>query len=427
MRAGVLHLPAGIAGDMLLGALVDAEVPFEVLQEAVAAVSAGRLALKAETVQRAGIRGTRIHVLLDGAEHSELGGPGPSPAESGPSPEHSHPPDHEHEHEHSHEHEQPHRAYRDIRDAIAGAGLAPAVAESAQAVFRVLAEAEGRQHDVDPDSVHFHEVGAWDALADVVGAAAGLAWLQLDMLYHGTIAVGGGVVRAAHGELPVPAPATAHLLRGRSCRYEEGAGELTTPTGAAILAALAKPLPTAFTGSTVRIGYGAGRADPPGRPNLTRLTILQTETQPELQRVAVVETALDDTTPEAAGFALETLLREGALDVTLTPLVMKKSRPGFLLRVVAPSGRGPEFAERVTALTSSLGVRFREDRRIALDRRVDRVRLPDGEVRVKVALQPDGTERPQPEFEDVASVARARGVALDQVLREVQQRWASGR
>jgi uncharacterized protein (TIGR00299 family) protein len=251
--------------------------------------------------------------------------------------------------------------------------------------------------------------------------------LALEPLYHGPVALGGGSVDAAHGRLPVPAPATLSLLRGRPCVLESEAGELTTPTGAALLAALAQPAPPGLTFRPRIAGYGAGSKDPDRRPNLTRLVVGEEEPVARHARVAVVEAALDDCTPEDGGHLLTTLLDAGALDVTLTPLIMKKGRPGFLLRVLAAADAGASFAERVVHLSSSLGARWRIEDRLELDRRTDRVRLPDGEIRVKVAILPDGSERPHPEYDDLSTLARARGVPLSRVRDEVERVWNATR
>jgi uncharacterized protein (TIGR00299 family) protein len=294
-------------------------------------------------------------------------------------------------------------------------------------VFLALGEAEGEIHGVTLENVHFHEVGSLDAIADIVGSVAGLAALGVTELHHGAVCVGGGRVEAAHGMLPVPAPATLALLRGRSCIFEPEAGELTTPTGAALLRALAVPEPPGLSMIPEKVGYGAGKRDPERRPNLARLVIGEEPTGMIHNQVAVVEAALDDCTPEEGGYLLETLLDAGARDVTLTPLIMKKSRPGFLLRVIADSDAGATFAEQVVQLSSSLGARWRIEDRLELDRRIERVTLPDGEVRVKVAILPDGSERIHAEYEDLAVLARSRGRSLARVREEVEQVWRAGR
>jgi uncharacterized protein (TIGR00299 family) protein len=419
MRAGLLDLPSGLSGDMFLAALIDAGASLEAMERAVRAAGGNRLSLRRSEVMRGGLRGVRVEVMLDGEVLHEPGGPVSAGAEASAGG-HGGPEAHRASHGH--------RPYRDIARALGEAALDPPVKETALRAFALLGEAEARLHGTVPDQVHFHEVGSLDAVADVVGTAAGVASLGLERLYHGPVAVGGGTVGAAHGTLPVPAPATLEILTGRELRFEPGAGELTTPTGAALLAALAEPLPAGLLLRPERTGYGAGRGDPAGRANLARLTVGEVEGAPgETERVAVVEASLDDLTPEDAGHLMQILFEAGALDVTLSPLLMKKSRPGFLLRVIAEPQAGPDFATRVVRESTSLGARWRVEERTALPRRVDRVRLPEGEVRVKVALLPGGGERPHAEFEDVAAVARSRGVPPAEVRREVEEEWRKTR
>ena len=426
MRIGLLQLPSGISGDMMLGALVDSGVPLDVMREAVYAVTGDRVSLESGEVRRGGLRGVRVTVLADGVPVEESGGPagpagpagtaGPAPSAFPPPPR----PDPGHTH----------RPYRDIDRLLERASLDRVVGDSARAVFAALGEAESRRHGVALADVHFHEVGSLDAIADIVGAAAGVHHLRLDRLYHGPVAVGGGTQNAAHGPLPVPAPATLELLADRPCVFDEGAGELTTPTGAALLRVLAEPLAGPLSWTPRRTGYGAGKKDVAGRPNLARLTLGDTGGPPvgvRRSRVAVVEASLDDCTPETAGHLTGVLFAAGALDVTLTPILMKKSRPGFLIRILAPPEEGDATAARLLAQSTTLGARVRIEDRIELPRRVDRVALPEGDVAVKVALVPGGGERPHVEYEDLRRIAEARGVPLDTVRREVERLWEASR
>lgn len=414
-RIGWLDLPSGIAGDMFLGSLIGAGADPQRMEQAVQAVAGPRVRLAVTQEKRGGLTGTRVQVLLDDQPLEEGGGPRPDnggAVSSSPSRRESTP---------------KHRTHQDIQGLLHAAPLADGVRRRALAVFQALAEAEAEVHGTTPGEVHFHEVGSWDAMADVVGAAAGLDELVLSRLFHGPVAVGGGVTRSAHGELPVPAPATLRLLADRPCVFEPGAGELTTPTGAALLRALAEPAPSRFSLHPERTGYGAGRYDPAHRPNLVRLVVGRESRTSEGVEVGVIEATLDDATPEEGGDLIARLLEAGAWDATLTPTLMKKSRPGFLLRAVAAAGRAEEFAQLVTRLSPSLGARWRVENRVELARRTDVVVLPEGEVRVKVGILPGGGERPHPEHDDIAAVARARDAALAEVRREVERRWAENR
>ena len=419
MRVGLLQLESGISGDMFLGALVGAGASLELMEEAVRRVSGDLLRLRVEPVLRAGLAGTRVRVLLHGEPIEETGGPenDADPArlrgrgEGRPDAHTGIPP----------------VAHAEVTARLENAALSAEVRETALRIFRLLAETEALLHGVEPGAVHFHELGSWDALADVVAAVAGVRSLGLERLYHGPVALGGGTVAAAHGRLPVPAPVTLRLLEGRPCRFDTGGGELTTPTGAALLAVLAEPAPEGLLIRPGSVGYGAGRADSPGRPNLTRLVVGEKEEGAIHARVAVVEAALDDFTPEEGGHLLHALLEAGALDAALTPTIMKKSRPGFVVRVITAADRGAEFAGLLLRLSTTLGARWRVEERLELPRRVERVRLAEGEVRIKVARLPDGSERLHPEHEDVARVARSRGAPLAEVRREVERVWRETR
>ena len=411
MRLGHLHLGSGISGDMFLSVLSSGGVPLSVMEEAVRAVGGGRLSLVREAVIRGAIRATHVAVRLDGSRIEEGGGPGDEPVFSQAKPNGKH-------------HHGKATTYAGIAERIEAATLSAFVKKKALLIFELLVKAEGEVHGAAPDHVHLHEVGALDAVADVVGTVAGVEALGLDRLYHGPISVGGGRVHSAHGLLPVPAPATLAMLRGRECVFEEGVGELTTPTGAALLVALAEEAPLDLRFRPTMVAYGAGARDPDGRPNVVRLTLGETESRPARRsQVAVIETALDDSTPEEGGHLITALMEAGALDASLTPLIMKKGRPGFLLRVLVPPAEGADFARRVVEISSSLGARWRVEDRVELDRRMDHVQLPDGEVRVKVAILPDGSERIHPEYEDLARIADRRKSSLARVRSEVEQVW----
>jgi pyridinium-3,5-bisthiocarboxylic acid mononucleotide nickel chelatase len=386
MRGAFLDTFSGISGDMTVGALLDAGTPLAAVKDAVARLRLDGVALDAERVERSGIAATKFHVRVHG-EH----------------------PDDPHRQHHSHAH----RPYREIRELIASSALDAAVRERALAVFARLAEAEGRVHGVATDDVAFHEVGALDAIVDVVGAAVGFVHLGVDAIFHGPLPLGSGFVDTAHGRLPVPGPAVTELVRGRRVRHGDGTTELVTPTGAAIVAALARA-DVAPEMTIERVGYGAGDRILADRPNLLRIAIGREATASD--DVVVLEATIDDSTPEIFEHAIDRLLAAGAKDVFLVPVVMKKSRPAVMLRVLAAPADRDRLATIVFAETSTIGLRWATWSRLVLPREEISVETPWGGVRVKVATAPDGTRNVAPEYEDCRRVALAHGVALKRVV-----------
>ncbi|MBI2938849.1 MAG: nickel pincer cofactor biosynthesis protein LarC [Chloroflexi bacterium] len=372
---------SGISGDMALGSLIDAGAPVELVRHELARLPIGGYTVEAEVVVRDGLRGTALRVWL------------------------------------SPDAEQPHRHLRDVLAIIDQTALAPRVVARATAVFRGLAEAEAAVHGVPVDEVHFHEVGAVDAIVDVVGTAVCLEHLGVERICASSVPTGTGSVQTAHGVLPVPAPATLELLRRASApiRPSPAQTELTTPTGAAILSALATfempPL------RLVATGHGFGRKVLPW-PNLLRVWLGEPETAAdgglETDTIAVIETNVDDATPEQLGAAMQTLLDAGALDVFFTPIQMKKNRPATKLTVLAAPGAEAALARRVLRETTSLGVRVRTERRWKCRRWQQTVATPWGPVRVKVKQL--GDERlVSPEYDDCAALARQANVPFAEV------------
>jgi uncharacterized protein (TIGR00299 family) protein len=387
MRIAYLDAFSGISGDMTVGALVDLGLPLAALREAIATLGlAHDVTVDAEAVERSGIRATKLHVRVRG-EHPEHG---------------------------AHEGAHGHRAWTDIRRLLAASALPERVRTDALAVFAGLAEAEGRVHGVPAEQVEFHEVGALDAIVDVVGACLGLAHLGVDAVHASPLPLGQGRVRAAHGPLPVPAPAVVALLAGRPVRLEDGSAELVTPTGAAIVAALARPEPVPEL-RVAAIGYGAGERILPDRPNLLRVLLGEPAAVVGEDEVAVLETTIDDLNPQLYEHVLERLLAAGARDAFLVPVVMKRSRPGTMLRVLAAPADRERLAAIVFAETSTIGLRWTTWRRLVLPREERTVETPWGAVRVKIARGPDGTPNVAPEFEDCRRLALERGVALKRV------------
>jgi len=374
---GWLDCSAGMSGDMLLGALVDAGAPVEVLQEAVDAVGVEAVRLHAEPVQRGGLGALRVHVEV--AEQART------------------------------------RTWSDVRALLEAAPLSPAVATIALDVFARLAAAEGAVHRVPPEQVHFHEVGALDAVADIVGAAAGVHALGLDALTASSVAVGAGTTRGEHGALPLPAPAVLALLAGAPVHAGAVAHESTTPTGAALLCALVTgwgPLPPMVLR---RVGTGAGGRDPAGVANVVRLVL--GEPVPVAPADALLlEANVDDLDPRVWPGVLALLLAAGAHDAWLTPVLMKKGRPAHVLSALCPPSSAAAVRHTVLTQTSSIGLRERPVTRTVLDRREDVVQVLGQPVRVKRALLDGQVVNSGPEWDDVAAAATVLGLPAKTVL-----------
>ncbi|OJT19795.1 TIGR00299 family protein [Archangium sp. Cb G35] len=308
----------------------------------------------------------------------------------------------------------PHRAYSDIRQLIEAADtLSPRAKERALAVFRAIGEAEAKVHGVSIDAIHFHEVGAVDSIVDICGAAVVLDLLGDPEVYSAPPPLGSGTIRVAHGNMPIPVPATLELLRDVPVRFE-GVGELTTPTGAALLKVLARigqPPPDFIV---ERIGYGVGTKDFKDRPNVLRAAMGRAEARAE--GLWVVEANLDDSTPQLLGYLLEHVLGKGALDAWVVPATMKKARPGHVLSVLVEGGKKETVVDTLMRESTTLGVRSYAVERTALERDWVEVETPWGKVRVKRGLRNGVVLNAHPEFEDCRKVAEAAGVPLKQVM-----------
>ncbi len=383
MRLCYIDAFSGISGDMLVGALADAGASADELCAAIQSLGVGAAA-RFERTRRGGIGAARFQV--------EAAGP------------------------------QRHRHLGDILRLIGAAALPDRVKQNATEVFRRLGEVEAAIHQVPVERVHFHEVGAVDSIADVVGACLAFELLGIEEIHCSPLNLGGGTVETEHGALPVPAPATAALLAGKPVYSEGPAVELTTPTGAALVATLARTFGAMPAMTLQAVGYGAGSRELAGRPNVLRVFVGEDSRAVEAALVSVLEANVDDSTPEVLGYALERLLEAGALDATLEPVVMKKNRPGVLLRVIAR----PEDQERLAALmfaeTSTLGLRlYRAERRVQARRTVE-VETPHGRVRIKVSE--DG--RFSPEYEDCRKLALASGAPLREIMTEATLAYLKG-
>jgi len=382
---------------MFLGALLDAGLPAERLRAELRKIPLGDYEFKQSRVLRAGLAGTRVEIVV---------------------PE-----------------KQPERHLRDIEQLIEGSALTKPAKERAIEVFGRIAEAEGKLHDKPAAKVHFHEVGAVDAIIDVAGACAGLELLEVSELVSSPLNVGGGRVDAAHGSLPVPAPATAELLRDIPI-YSSGVdAELVTPTGAALVVALARsfgPLPPM---KVERIGYGAGARDLRGHPNLLRLFLGQrielgsresgvgaeaANSDAGEEIVSVLEANVDDMSPQLYGYLVERALAAGALDVTCSSIQMKKNRPGLEVSILCPPERSDALAQLLFDETTTIGLRIYEARRKVLDRELVTVETRYGAVRVKVARRDGRVLNVAPEYEDCQRLAAEKSVPLKEVILAAQ-------
>ena len=418
MRIGYLECFAGISGDMLLGALVGAGVSPALLSETAASLDLGAT-LSFESVDRSGISASKARVLLEGRE-----------ADVPHHHDHDH---HPHDHPHSHDHEptsgRTHSHGRNlpaIREILNNAPLPSQARTLALRAFELLGQAEAAIHNVPLEQVHFHEVGAVDAIIDITCAAVGLTSLTVDRWYSSPVNVGSGFVECAHGRFPVPAPATASLLRGIPTYSEGPAMELTTPTGAALLRALdcefTRPV-AAFD----HIGYGAGTRNPARLPNVLRISVGEPARADDeaisRESIAVLECAIDDLSPQIVAHTAQLALEHGALDVTCAPVFMKKGRNGTLLTILCRPADAPRFEELLFRETSTLGVRSRTEQRRVLDRAHAVVTTPYGEVRIKTATLDGITIHAQPEYEDCHACAVNHRVPLKHIMNEALHAW----
>jgi uncharacterized protein (TIGR00299 family) protein len=452
MRIAYLECFSGISGDMFLGALVDAGVPARLLEETVAALGVGAK-LEISRVVRSGISATKVDVWVDGEKDmpreeywsKQDVAQALSPAKAGH--DHEHPQGREHSHGHSHhehteqsrakapapyehEHAHPHRGLTEIRRIISAAAISESAKNTAIRTFEALGTAEAKIHSVPVESIHFHEVGAADAIVDIVCAAVGVEALGVDEIVCSRLNVGGGTVKCAHGTFPVPAPATVELLKGAPVYSSGIEAELVTPTGAAI----AKTLATRFGAfpemKIEKSAYGAGSRDFPGHPNVLHLVIgealalLASKTKSET--VSVLEANLDDLNPQVFGYVMDRLLEEGALDVFGMPVQMKKNRPGTLLTVLCKPEDAEKLAQLIFSETTTLGVRRREESRQTLARRWESVRTEWGEVRIKIASMNGTVTNYAPEYEDCRRIAAEHHVPLKTVMQEAARAYIDG-
>jgi uncharacterized protein (TIGR00299 family) protein len=381
---------SGISGDMTLGALLDAGVPVEQLRSELEGLNVPGWELATEKVWKNGMAATYAKVRTQDT--------------------------------------QTHRSLSTILGILEKSTLAPSVKDRAAAIFKKLGEAEAAVHDVPLEKIHFHEVGAVDAIVDIVGACIGFASLGIESFACSALNVGGGTAKMAHGVLPVPAPATARLLLGKPTYSNGVQKELVTPTGAAIVATLCSSFGPQPPMRVTSIGYGAGTADLEGQPNVLRLMVgeaAEKRAAAESETIRVLEANLDDMNPQIYGYFLEKALAAGALDVFATPVQMKKNRPGMLVTVLCKPEDEAKFHEMLFAETTTLGVRVHTAERRVLARQWETVHTTFGEVRIKVARLNGHISQASPEFEDCRKLAAAKNVPLQRVMEAALREWNS--
>lgn len=404
----------GISGDMNLGALLDLgldEVHLRRELEKLGLENEYKLQIRRD--QKQGIGGVRVDVVLTaegGAGHKHNHETSDAPiGETGGSHEHHH---------HGHQHHHEHRTFRDIEQLIGGSALSPAVKAHSRAIFRKIAEAEGKVHQKDLYEVHFHEVGAIDSIVDIVGAAIAMDYFKADRIVCSTVQLGGGFVHCAHGTIPVPAPATVEILQGIPVKAGLVPFETTTPTGAAILAASV----TEFTDQPSlvidRTGYGIGHRDLE-IPNVLRVYLGHKEEGLRRQNNYMLETNIDDMNPEFYGYVEERLFVEGALDVFKTPICMKKGRAAIKLSVLAAEDAVERLADVIFYETTSLGIRKYPVEKLMLDRQFEEISTIYGNVTVKNAYHHGACIKYKPEYEDCRRLATEKQLPLGQIYQEV--------
>lgn len=398
----LIDMPSGIAGDMLLAALLDLGGDLAAMKRDIEALGFGPIGIATERVKSSGVAAMRVDIEAEKQAHWI----GTSPLLK----------------------QQGHRRYKDIRGMLDQADLPPRVKQRAQTIFRTLAEAEGAVHGVPADEVHFHEVGAADAIVDVVGCCLLLEQLRIDRVIAGPFTPGEGHVDCAHGRMPVPVPAVAAMLaavKAPQRRVGRETGELTTPTGCALVVSLADEFLQRDSHLDLiaeKIGYGAGRKNIPGLFNAVRCSLVDAERAQE--QVAEIRCQVDDATGEQLAVLTQHLLDAGALDAYLTPVLMKKGRPGFEVTVICPPSLRAALCDMILSSSSSIGVRHQTLSRAILPRRNETVTVRGESVAMKVVVLPDGSERAKPEADAVAALARRVNAPFQAIQLEALQAWS---
>lgn len=379
---------SGISGDMTLGALVDAGVGIDILRSELAKLKLPGYEIKAEKVKRCGIAATKVDVIID------------------------------HKDQHA-------RHLVDILHIIDSSSLGTTIKQKSRTIFNRLAEAEAKVHGTTTDHVHFHEIGAVDSIVDIVGSVIGLELLGVSQIMVSAVNVGSGTVQTSHGLLPIPAPATAEMLKGIPFYESATKFELTTPTGAAIISTLGTSFGPMPPMKVSVVAYGAGDKDFPGMPNVLRLLIGECATIYDEDTSVIIETNIDDMNPQVYDYLIDKLMQQGAQDVYLTPTIMKKGRPAILLSVLTDRSTVDALLDTVFRETTSIGVRIQEVGRKKLTREIKEVKTPYGTIRVKISKQGNKVLTATPEYEDCRKIAEEKSIPLKQVMEEAKKQFLS--
>lgn len=408
MRIAYLDMFAGIAGDMVLGAFVSAGLDPNGIKSEIDKLGLGNIELRVRKIVRSGITAMKVDVVVAGEieKVEDLG-----------ADIHHH--RHKHSHDDSHHADEHGRSYLEIKHLLESSPLSERVKRDSLEVFRRLAEAEARIHDTTVEKIHFHEVGAADSIVDIVGTAVCMELFGIEAVYTSPIRVGsGGYIEAKHGVLPVPAPAALEILTGYPVIFNDIPHELTTPTGAAIVAALSKGVLNDREMEIGMIGYGAGSREMERLPNLLRVVIGEIGSVTDEDHVVVVETNMDDINPQLIPHIIEKVISAGATDAYVTAVMMKKGRPGFLLTVLMSETIMEKVSNEIFAQSTTLGLRIQYVRRSKLRRDSKTIRTSFGDVKVKVSSV-DGKMRVAPEFEECKRIAGEKGMPLVEIMQRL--------
>jgi uncharacterized protein (TIGR00299 family) protein len=389
MRTAYFDCFSGASGDMILGALVDAGLSPRRMREELKKLRIPAVHLRVRKVLKRGVSGTQVIVEARSEKRS-------------------------------------HRNLKEVLQIVKRSRVETEVKEKSEEVFKRIASVEAKIHHIPEEEVHFHELGGLDSIVDIVGSVWGIRALGIDKIHVSKVNVGGGFVKCEHGILPVPAPATLSLMKGKPIYSSGVERELLTPTGAALLTTLGSEFGSMPRIQVERIGYGAGRDDLP-HPNLLRLMVGSSESTSGKETVAVIETNIDDMNPQLYDYVMEKLLAMEALEVFITPILMKKNRPGHLLTVICPSGKLPSVAKFLFNETTTLGLRWREEEREKTDREILPFQTKYGRIRFKLARWEGRVVNLSPEYDDCKRLALERGVPLKEVFEEAKRAALLGR